>query len=207
VHQRTSAGTNRTNHLLKRHLADELQAVTYPTVVVVVVMAISNTRQFGLLLWKNWLLQKRAKVLTVFIVVIPPLFSFILFCIRGLIASTPHLTPTIWDSVLADTTFPPNLQLPNQVPQAYRYWQLAYAPQDLQRVRLLVGDAVQLLNGPDTNTMPNSPNNIPKITNGPGASGGPGSGSQVTGVRVGQGKRMRPYVTIGLSSYLSVPSY
>ncbi|XP_062570055.1 phospholipid-transporting ATPase ABCA3-like [Saccostrea cucullata] len=53
-------------------------------------------RQFVLLLWKNWLLQKRKACVTVFEIVLPIVFAVILVCIR-LIAKNETITdPTIW---------------------------------------------------------------------------------------------------------------
>ena len=146
-------------------------------------MAISNTRQFELLLWKIWLLQKRRRVLTVFLIVIPPLFSLILLAIRGRVGSTFVSNSTIWSSTPANTALPPNLQLPRRIPPPFNYWQLAYAPNNLQAVPRLVDKAATLLNGAATamNSAPSAPNN--PNNNNPNA-----PGSQATGVRIGQGK-------------------
>lgn len=112
----------------------------------VIVMAISNTRQFGLLLWKNWLLQKRQIALTFFQVLLPPLFSLILLAIRTQVESTFISTPTIWNSTLADTALPPNLLIPIQIPPPARYWQLAYTPNDTQAALRIVSETAKLLN-------------------------------------------------------------
>ena len=45
-------------------------------------MALSNGEQFVLLLWKNWLLQKRRIAITVFQILIPALFALVLLGIR-----------------------------------------------------------------------------------------------------------------------------
>jgi len=69
-------------------------------------MAISNLAQFGLLLWKNWLLQKRRIVVTIFQIIIPVLFAVILLGIRALVPSDFVDKEKIWDSFDA-STFPP----------------------------------------------------------------------------------------------------
>ena len=73
-------------------------------------MAISNVAQFWLLLWKNWLLQKRRIVLTTFQIILPALFGLVLLGIRMLVDSKFVSLPTIWDSFEA-SMFPPNLTL------------------------------------------------------------------------------------------------
>ena len=60
-------------------------------------MAISNAAQFALLLWKNWLLQKRRIVLTTFQILIPTLIALMLLIIRILVKSKLHRLPTIWN--------------------------------------------------------------------------------------------------------------
>ena len=60
-------------------------------------MAISNAAQFALLLWKNWLLQKRRIVLTTVQILIPTLIALMLLIIRILVKSKLHRLPTIWN--------------------------------------------------------------------------------------------------------------
>ena len=71
-------------------------------------MAISNLAQFGLLLWKNWLLQKRRVVVTIFQIIIPVLFAVVLLGIRALVDSNFVEYPTTWESFEA-STFPSRL--------------------------------------------------------------------------------------------------
>ena len=73
-------------------------------------MAISNAAQFGLLLWKNWLLQKRRIVVTTFQILLPALFALILLLLR-IVDSEFISTPKIWDSFDA-STLPPKLTPP-----------------------------------------------------------------------------------------------
>jgi len=71
-------------------------------------MAISNATQFRLLLWKNWLLQKRRVVVTTLQILLPPLFAFIVLLLRMPVDSEFISTPKIWDS-FDPLTLPPEL--------------------------------------------------------------------------------------------------
>ena len=53
-------------------------------------------RQFLLLLWKNWTLQKRKVCVTVFEILIPLFFGTILVLIRLLVNTTDYPTNTTW---------------------------------------------------------------------------------------------------------------
>lgn len=53
-------------------------------------------RQFILLLWKNWLLQKRKACVTVFEIVMPIVFAVILVCIRLIAKNETISQSTIW---------------------------------------------------------------------------------------------------------------
>jgi len=75
-------------------------------------MAISNVAQFELLLWKNWLLQKRRLVATTFQIITPTLIAFLLLFFRLAVDSTFKPLATIWDSFEASTSFPSNLNFP-----------------------------------------------------------------------------------------------
>jgi ATP-binding cassette subfamily A (ABC1) protein 3 len=108
-------------------------------------MAISNLQQFGLLLWKNWLLQKRRIVLTIVQIFLPALFALVLFLIRTRVKAELITQPTIWDSFEADAALPVNLSIPVELSTFNRSWQLAYTP-DLPVVRRLVGAAADLIN-------------------------------------------------------------
>jgi len=77
-------------------------------------MAISNVAQFGLLLWKNWLLQKRRVVMTTLQIIIPVLCALLLLVIRLLVESNFEPLPTIFDSFEASTLLPFNLSLPSR---------------------------------------------------------------------------------------------
>ena len=72
-------------------------------------MAISNFSQFWLLLWKNWLLQKRSVVVTIFQIIIPVLFAVVLLGVRALVDSKFVKYPTTWESFEA-STFPSHIR-------------------------------------------------------------------------------------------------
>jgi hypothetical protein len=108
-------------------------------------MGTSNLRQFGLLLWKNWLLQKRQIVLTVFQVFLPALFALMLLVTRTFVNATFVAEPTVWNSFDANTTLPLNLVLPVQVSPLDRQWRVAFAP-NVSVVERLVTAATELLN-------------------------------------------------------------
>ena len=118
-------------------------------------MGISNDRQFELLLWKNWLLQKRKPVLTVVQVLIPPLLAFLLFLIRAQVKSTYHPDPTVWNASAANPSLPGNLQFTQQTPESDRYWQIAYSYSRLVNrlaAEQLVNNSANLLNSYVYNT-------------------------------------------------------
>lgn len=65
-------------------------------------------RQFGLLLWKNFQLQRRKPVVTAFEILIPVIFSLILILIRQRVEVHHVTVPIRWTSFSADS-FPSKL--------------------------------------------------------------------------------------------------
>lgn len=53
--------------------------------------------KFRLLLWKNFLIQKRKPIATTFEIGLPTLFSLILMILRLRVSSTPHPDVKQWD--------------------------------------------------------------------------------------------------------------
>jgi len=78
-------------------------------------MAISNTRQFALLLWKNWLLQKRRIALTAFQILLPAVLALVLLLIRQRVESTFHENATVWNSFEVNAALPGNLVPPRDL--------------------------------------------------------------------------------------------
>ena len=54
------------------------------------------TKQFALLLWKNWLTIKRKRILTAVEIILPALFALILFLIRTRITITNYPDGRSW---------------------------------------------------------------------------------------------------------------
>lgn len=86
--QNTEAKTQQNYHT---HRGDDWRLTT----VLLKTMA-GVGRQFILLLWKNWLLQKRKACVTVFEIVMPIVFAVILVCIRLIAKNETISQSTIW---------------------------------------------------------------------------------------------------------------
>jgi ATP-binding cassette subfamily A (ABC1) protein 3 len=129
-------------------------------------MAHSSFNQFRLLLWKNWVLQKRRKVLTVFQILLPAAFALILMLIRTRVKSTFVADPTVWSSFPADAALPNNLTIPSRLSLYDRRWRLAFTPNVPVVQRLINATAIR---------MDNATKTVNPITN--------------VGVIIGKGKR------------------
>lgn len=79
-----------------------------------------STRQLSLLLWKNYKLQKRRPIATLFQLGLPILFILIILLIRVLKVKREHIEPTVWP------TFNPE-RLPYHR-LGKMQWKLAFAP-------------------------------------------------------------------------------
>lgn len=55
-------------------------------------------RQIGLLMWKNWLLQKRRICVSIFEILLPVAFAIIFLIIRSLVQSTDKPVSTYYPS-------------------------------------------------------------------------------------------------------------
>ena len=100
-----------------------------------------SASQFRLLLWKNWLLQKRQVVLTLFEIGLPALFALILLLVRISVASEYHEDATTWPAFrigdsLPNGFTPPSVFCNTSAPIRRRFW-LVYAP-DSDVVRRIV---------------------------------------------------------------------
>ncbi|XP_066292809.1 phospholipid-transporting ATPase ABCA3-like isoform X1 [Branchiostoma lanceolatum] len=74
--------------------------------------------QFKLLLWKNYLLQKRKKIVTIFEIGLPALFALILVFVRRDVQSTTQTTPIYYPEFTID-------KLPDDL---FGPWEVAYSP-------------------------------------------------------------------------------
>jgi len=54
----------------------------------------SGFKKFGLLLWKNWILQQRHKLQTVIEILVPLLFTAVLVGIRDIVSSDIYTEPS-----------------------------------------------------------------------------------------------------------------
>ncbi|XP_053689795.1 phospholipid-transporting ATPase ABCA3-like [Sabethes cyaneus] len=62
-------------------------------------MGSSDWEKFKLLLWKNWIIQKRHYVQTIFEIMIPVLACSLLILVRGLVNPSTYSKPVIFDSL------------------------------------------------------------------------------------------------------------
>lgn len=65
--------------------------------------------QLLLLLWKNFVLQKRKICVTVFEILMPIFFAFLLVVFRIIVSNTDVTTDTVWSSFTVDNQQPPSL--------------------------------------------------------------------------------------------------
>lgn len=66
-------------------------------------MGTSNWNKFLLLFWKNWIIQKRHYVQTIFEILIPALACAVLILIRGLVDPEVYRESTVWNALPTDT--------------------------------------------------------------------------------------------------------
>ncbi len=88
----------------------------------------AKAKQFVLLLWKNYVLQKRKKIVTIFEIALPTFFALILIFIRMRVVAKEIKEVTAWSAFpvnhLPDTLCPNN-------PYCHLYatpWKLYYTP-------------------------------------------------------------------------------
>lgn len=101
-----------------------------------------SLKQFGLIVWKNWLLQKRKKVLTAFEIGVPILFGVVLVAIRPLVSMEQVDTLTTWDA------FEIKDGLPSTIPDhpSGDPWALAFSPNTsvIQEVMRIAGSRLHM---------------------------------------------------------------
>ena len=92
-------------------------------------MASDSFNQFCLLFKKNWLLQKRKKILTVFEVVTPFVFFILLIVVRKILSSEFVSKPTTEPAFEITTKFD---YLHLKPPKPFTKWVLAFSPNNSQ---------------------------------------------------------------------------
>uniref|UniRef100_A0A182IUJ1 ABC transporter domain-containing protein n=1 Tax=Anopheles atroparvus TaxID=41427 RepID=A0A182IUJ1_ANOAO len=99
-------------------------------------MATSSWDKFVLLLWKNWIIQKRHYVQTLFEILIPAIACVVLIVVRGLVDADVYDEPTTWHPLETDTIrhMLPELN-PNITPPIT--FMLAYSPQSPLTERIM----------------------------------------------------------------------
>ncbi|XP_053658365.1 phospholipid-transporting ATPase ABCA3-like [Anopheles marshallii] len=107
-------------------------------------MATSSWDKFILLLWKNWIIQKRHYVQTLFEILIPAIACVVLIVVRGLVDADVYDEPTTWKPLEINTVrhMMPELN-PNITPPIT--FMLAYSPQTPLTERIMRRAVDQIL--------------------------------------------------------------
>lgn len=96
-------------------------------------------RKFLLILWKNWLLQKRKKALTFFEIFLPVFITLILFGIRQINSiSYKNSGPHTWNNFTVEQ-LQENLTAPNNA-----QWMVAFSPNNALTSRIMQEVSTQL---------------------------------------------------------------
>ena len=114
---------------------------------------LTDLKQLNLLLWKNYLLQKRSIIGTILEILVPALFVIILLPIRTIVRSDYHPDDSVFDEYTIDA-------LPSSLLPPFNYdddslsfssraglWTFAYAPNNtdlVNRVMKKVGDTLSM---------------------------------------------------------------
>ena len=104
-------------------------------------MAAGKGRQFLLLFWKNWVIQKRKVCCTITELLIPMFLALILVLIRLAVDADQKTDPITWADFDVN-----DLPLGLESPNATRQWRLAYAPDNDVTQRLMASIEDQLTN-------------------------------------------------------------
>ncbi|XP_055537148.1 phospholipid-transporting ATPase ABCA3-like isoform X2 [Wyeomyia smithii] len=111
-------------------------------------MKTSNWDKFLLLVWKNWIIQKRHYVQTLFEILIPAICCAVLILVRGLVDPEMFNEPSVWEPLPTDT-------LEHILPEANPtidppiHFMFAYSPQ-ADFLDKIVNSAVQQIREPLT---------------------------------------------------------
>ena len=105
----------------------------------------AGASHFLLLVWKNYLLQKRKVLVTVLEILLPCIFSLILIFIRQRVDQQNVPTPTTWSEFNADDF--PNTLRPSTDIEADNSspWRLFYFPNSSDEVNAIMTDTQKKL--------------------------------------------------------------
>jgi len=88
-------------------------------------VAMGRAVQFRLLLWKNYMLQRRKILVTCFEIGIPALFALILIFVRLRVAFNDVAAPTVWKEFEVNSSLFSGFSLFNW---RLHSWRISYAP-------------------------------------------------------------------------------
>jgi len=94
--------------------------------------------QFRLLLWKNYLLQRRKVLVTILEISLPTFFALILVCVRMTVVSDKITTPTSWQE------FAINAKLGHYHWMSKGPWHIYYTPNSTAASLVMQGAGKQL---------------------------------------------------------------
>lgn len=103
----------------------------------------SNLKQIGLLMWKNFTLQKRGIIATIIEILVPTLFVIILLPIRRIIKSEQYFNDTVYESFSIDA-LPSDLlpEIPaNSLSNQTSYeglWTIGYYPTNVDLINKIM---------------------------------------------------------------------
>ena len=103
-------------------------------------MGESHGGQFLLLLWKNWTLQKKKKILTAFEIGLPTFFALVLLALRQVVEVETFADGKTWEPFSVDG-LPINLVYMGQESGG---WKLPYAPDNVVTRRIMDRVAARL---------------------------------------------------------------
>ena len=114
-------------------------------------MTISNAAQFGLLLWKHWLIQKRRIVLSLCLILLPAVFPTFLLLGRLVATSEFVSQPTIRDSFDASQLPPKLTGKPYRTVNGSKTdidakWMLVFSPNTSRVVTRIATETAKTLN-------------------------------------------------------------
>ena len=132
-----------------RNIAVRVIDLCFILQIIICVVSMAWVSQLGLLLWKNYVLQKRKVLVTILEIALPTIFSFILILIRQRVDAQEHGSPTTWGEFSANHL--PGKLCPEQTPLTLlgacdKTWQLYYYPNTSDTVNSILSSVQAQLN-------------------------------------------------------------